>query len=105
MLHTMTAAVLCALAYIFSQVADECGNPIPEGTGVEWTMFYDHEVNGTIAGDPARRLQMDMYFCSPHAYFELEVTVMSDNGFTQGVAREMNKVAWEIEYGADEVYM
>lgn len=77
------------------QVADECGNPLPDGAArLDETMEYNAAVDGDVTG----RLQMDMYVCAPFGYYELEVTVKSTNG-----NKPMEKVAWEIEYGADEV--
>ena len=57
------------------------------------------EYNGNLEGDVTDgRLQMDMYICAPFGEYELEVEVKSTNG-----GDPMERVAWEIEYGADEV--
>lgn len=57
------------------------------------------EYNGNVEGDVSgNRLQMDMYICAPWGDYELEIVVKSTNG-----GAEMKKVAWEVEYGPDEV--
>lgn len=76
-----------------SQIADECGGSNFEP--YEATMEY----NGNEQGDVTdTRLQMDMYICAPFGEYELEVRVRSTNG-----GSAMERVAWEIEYGPDEV--
>ena len=44
------------------------------------------------------RLQMDMYVCAPWGDYELILEISSTNG-----GNAMERVAWEIEYGPDEV--
>lgn len=44
------------------------------------------------------RLQMDMYICVPYGNYELTVKTKSSNG-----GSSMKKIAWEVEYGPDEV--
>ena len=56
------------------------------------------EYNGNLEGDVSTRLQLDMYICAPFGEYELEVEVRSTNG-----GDPMERVAWEIEYGADQV--
>lgn len=63
------------------------------------------EYDGTVEGDiPGNRLQMDMYVCAPWGNYELEISVKSTNGVdADGKPKRMEKVAWEVEYGPDEV--
>lgn len=57
------------------------------------------EYNGNVEGDiNDKRLQMDMYICAPWGEYELIVEVKSTNG-----NKNMERVAWEVEYGGDEV--
>ena len=41
---------------------------------------------------------MDMYICAPWGNYELELVSKSTNG-----GNAMEKIAWEVEYGPDEV--
>lgn len=64
-------------------------------------MEYDPAIEGDVL---ETRLQMDMYVCAPWGNYELEIEVKSTNGHTaDGTPNAMNKVAWEVEYGGDEV--
>lgn len=83
------------------QISDECGNALEGDTKPFYSeMEYNGNVEGHVHED---RLQMDMYVCAPWGNYELEIEVKSTNGHTDGVPNEMNKVAWEVEYGGDEV--
>lgn len=77
----------------FRQISDECGGP--DFTPYSATMEYNGNENGDIAGN---RLQTDMYICAPWGNYELEIVVKSTNG-----NNDMEKIAWEVEYGPDEV--
>ncbi len=44
------------------------------------------------------RLQMDMYICAPWGNYELTVKTKSTNN-----GNDMETIAWEVEYGPDEV--
>eukprot|EP00752_Nemacystus_decipiens_P011574 g10278.t1 len=79
----------------WTKIAGECGESDFEPYSA--TMEY----NGNIEGNrTASRIQMDMYICGPWGDYELEVEVKSTNG-----GLPMRKVAWEIEYGADEYHI
>lgn len=58
-------------------------------------MEYNANLEGNVTDG---RLQMDMYICAPWGNYELEIVAKSSNG-----GGDMDKVAWEIEYGPDEV--
>lgn len=59
----------------------------------------EYNANDPDKGDiTSNRLQMDMYVCAPWGDYELEIVVKSTNG-----GSGMKKIAWEVEYGADEV--
>ena len=99
------------------QISDECGLPLADGAaGFERSMEY--KAGTAVAGDNVYwrnygaqtrpnffrsigandRLQMDMYVCAPWGDYELIIEVSSTNG-----NNAMERVAWEIEYGPDEV--
>lgn len=73
------------------------GEPVPEDsiyTRVYGTIHrpktYPDKFNG--------RLQMDMYMCAPWGKYELTVTTSSTND-----GKDLKTIAWEVEYGPDEV--
>lgn len=77
------------------QVAGECGEA--DFTPYNRTMEFR-------AGDvpvTENRVQMDMYICAPFGEYELEIQVRSTNGKDDDPT--MEKVAWEVEFGPDEV--
>ncbi len=95
-----------------SQVSDECGNPL-YGKGASWTFEYyagERVVNDvySLPGSQKEetfypyqkgtRLQADMYMCAPWGNYELTLTTKSTNG-----GYPMEYVAWEVEYGPDQV--
>ena len=53
---------------------------------------------GTFGFTTDTRLQMDMYICVPWGNYELIVKTKSSNN-----GNSMEKIAWEVEYGPDEV--
>ncbi len=98
------------------QISDECGQPLPAGAPrYSKTMeFYagqvvpddsEYSTSKRAKVQPNRfgfttdfRLQMDMYDCVPWGNYELTVVTNSTN---QGNA--MERIAWEVENGPDEV--
>jgi len=94
------------------QVSDECGNPL-YGKGASWTFEYyagEKVVNDvySVPGSQKKeteypyqkgtRLQADMYMCAPWGNYELTLKTKSTNG-----GYPMEYVAWEVEYGPDQV--
>eukprot|EP00752_Nemacystus_decipiens_P007908 g7065.t1 len=83
----------------WTQVSDECGNAL-DGEGFTADMEYDFNKDGEVE---EYRLQMDMYVCAPWGNYELEIQIKSANYDADGNPEPMQKVAWEVEYGGDEV--
>lgn len=90
---------VCACTY-YSLVADECGGTDFEAYSETYTFNGPEEGSNTSE----KRFQMDLYVCAPFGTYELEMEVRSTNGVDDdGNSRPMERIAWEIEYGADQV--
>ena len=75
------------------------GEAVPSGSQYSIDTDGQPDAGGNFPFNEDWRLQMDMYVCVPWGNYELTVVSTSTNG-----GNAMERIAWEIEYGPDEVH-